>query len=122
MMLSLLQAVFSVTETLSSCLIVPVCDVSRCPTPQRSLTILTLALFHIISAGYDQFAEHVLMGGGAWHQRSRDLAFMAVDVLHVVMATCWLRARRSRDDDVTRDELLLCVVCLLLLCVLALVT
>ena len=105
-----------------SCLIVPLCNISHPCTPQRSLAVLTLAIFHILAATHDQFASNVLLGEGAWHQRSRDLAFMAADWLAVVMATRWLRRRRHGDDDVTRDELLLCVVCLLLLCVLALVT
>ena len=107
---------------LSTCAVVPLCDMSRCPTPRRCLTILTIAVFHVIAACYDQFAVNVLMGEGAWHQRSRDLAFMAVDVVHVVMATCWLRHRLSVGDGLMRDELLLCVVCLLLLSLLSLAT
>jgi len=87
--------------------------------------VLTLATFHIIAATYDQFALNVLMAAGAWHQRSRDLGFMAADWLHVVIATGWLWRHRDvtrPGNDVTRDEVLLCVVCLLLLCVLALAT
>jgi len=113
--------VFSITELVCTCLIIPLCDLSHTPKPRRCLAVLTLSIFHILAATYDQFAANVLLGEGAWHQRSRDLGFMAADWLHVVIATSWLRGCWSRSD-IERDELLLCVVCVLLLCVLALAT
>ena len=116
-----LQAVFSLSEMLSTCFIVPLCDVTRPPTPRRCLTLLSLAVFRIIAAGYDQFTENVLLGRGAWHQWSRDMGFMVVDVLHVVIATCWWR-RASCRSLLSRDEVLLSIVCVILLFVLALVT
>jgi len=79
----------------------------------------------VISAGYDQFAANVLLGAGAWHQWSRDVAFMATDVAGVAMATGWwwdLARRNSRIGDVSRDEILLAVVAVILLFVLSLIT
>jgi len=111
-----------VTELLSTCLILPSCDISTCPTAGRCLIILTVAIFHVIAAGYDQFADNVLLGEGAWHQWSRDLAFMVVDLLHVVIATYWLCQLSRHRSVLSRDEVLLAVISVVLLCVLALVT
>jgi len=87
--------------------------------------VLTIALFHVLAAGYDQFSANVLLGQGAWHQWSRDVAFMVVDALHVVMATRWLChlvGNVSHESVVSRDELLLVVVSVALLFILSLAT
>ena len=113
---------------LSTYLIVPLCDVSNSPTPRRCLAVLTIAMFHVITAGYDQFTTNVLRSEGAWHQWSRDVGFMAVDAAYVVMAMRWwfemLRQHcgRHHGAPVTRDELLLAVISVMLLFIVALAT
>jgi len=106
-------------------LIIPVCDVTISATPRRCLGVLTIAMFHIITACYDQFTTNVLRGEGAWHQWSRDVGFMLVDLLYVVMATSWwfeLLGQCRHRALVTRDELLLAVICVMLLFIVALAT
>ena len=120
------QGLFSVTEMLCTCLIIPLCDVTSSPTPRRCLVLLTIATFHVITAGYDQFTANVLRGEGAWHQWSRDVGFMAVDLLYVVMATRWWLDKHGRHHPdhapITRDELLLAVISVMLLFIVALAT
>ena len=119
------QGLFSVTELLSTFLVLPLCDVTVSPTARRCLAILTIAMFHIITACYDQFTANVVLGEGAWHQWSRDVGFMLVDVLYVVIATCWwfqLLNQSSHRALVSRDELLLALISVILLFILALAT
>jgi len=106
-------------------LILPLCVVTNSPTPRRCLAILTIAIFHIVTASYDQFISNVMRGVGAWHQLSRDVGFMLPDILYVVIATHWwiqLLKHCPHRGFVSRDELLLAVVCVMLLFILALAT
>jgi len=119
------QSLFSGTELLQTLLVLPLCDAaSQCtPSPRRCLAILSVAMFHIITASYDQFTANVLRGKGAWHQRSRDLGFMLVDVLYVVVTTIWwcqLLRQFRRLAFVSRSELMLAVVAVILLFILSL--
>jgi len=103
--------------------ILPLCDVINSPTPRRCLTVLTLSMFHIVTACYDQFFAHVLLGKGAWHQSSRDVGLMLSDVLYVVMATRWWLGLqwlkyRSHGGRISRAELLLALICLVSLIIL----
>ena len=52
--------------------------------------------WRIVASAMDQFVNNVIRVGGEWHQFSRDLSFMAVDVLHLVISICYL-VKDSRD-------------------------
>jgi hypothetical protein len=121
-----LQTVFSITEIISTVLVLQECKADRPSSSRRLLTVLVIAAAHVFAAGRDQFVDNVVLGWGAGHQRARDIGFMSVDVLHLIVPYLTLRAMRSdtaRWRDVTSvDELTLAVVCVVLLWLLVMVT
>ena len=120
------QTVFSVTEIFSTALVLQECKADRPSSARRLLIVLVIAAAHVLAAGRDQFVDNVLRGWGAGHQRARDIGFMSIDVLHLVVPYLTLRVMRSdtvRWLDVTSvDELTLAVVCVVLLWLLIMVT
>ena len=69
---------------------------------------------------------NVLRGAGAWHQWSRDVGFMLVDLLYVVMATRWVCQLQNQSSSrgrsvLSRNELLVAVNGVVLLFMLALI-
>jgi len=121
------QALFSGTELLQTLLVLPLCNTASslsAPSPRRCLAILSVAMFHIVTACFDQFYVHVLRNQAPWHLWSRDVGLMIVDILYVVMATVWwcqlLKQPRLRGARVSRIELMLAAGFVLLLFVLCL--
>ena len=62
----------------------------------KLLIVATIGAFHIVASTMDQFFYNVVRVGGEWHQFSRDLSFMTVDVLHQVISSCHL-VKESHD-------------------------
>jgi len=120
------QTVFSVTEIISTALVLQECNNDRSSSPRRLLAVLVIAAAHVLAAGRDQFVDNVLLGLGAGHQRARDIGFMAVDLLHLAVPYFKLRSLRSvsvRWRDVTSvDELTLAIVCVVLLWIIIMAT
>ncbi len=76
---------FSSTELVSTALVVHLSDARNPVRPRQLLVIMSVAAFHILAAGWDQFAENVLRGEGQAHQVLRDLGFMASDLVHLLL-------------------------------------
>lgn len=62
------QIFFSVTELISSVLVLNYLDVRRSIKPIPMLIVWTIAVFHISCAGWDQFVFTVIQGKGRLHQ------------------------------------------------------
>ena len=90
------QALFSSTEILSSFCVYRMCSKKRTLSHGKLLIVATIGAFHIVASAMDQFVYNVVRVGGEWHQFSRDLSFMAVDVLHLVISSCHL-VKGSRE-------------------------
>ena len=85
------QTIFSLTEAISTGLVLPMCDNTRPAQPRHLLAVAAVALFHVTASGYDQFVENVLWSSGQWHQFSRDVGFMVTDLIVFVFACLELR-------------------------------
>ena len=92
------QLFFSMTEILSSVLIVLMCDQSRALRWPELLAVIDIALVHIITSSGDQFWTNIIRNRGMWHQRVRDVGFMIPDLINVVVPLIylWQLARQRR--------------------------
>ena len=90
------QALFSSTEILSSFCVYQMCSKKWTLSHRKLLIVVTIGAFHIVASAMDQFVYNVVRVGGEWHQFSRDLSFMTVDVLHLIIPICYL-VKGSRD-------------------------
>ena len=79
------QAFFSLTELASSAVVFYLCDRSHEVRPRLSLSIMTVAVLHILASGGDQFISNVIYQKGAWHQFTRDMGFMIPDLMHIAL-------------------------------------
>ena len=90
------QALFSSTEILSSSCVYQMCNQKLTLSLGKLFIVATIGAFHIVASAMDQFVYNVVRVGGEWHQFSRDLSFMAVDVLYLVISS-WHLVKSSRD-------------------------
>ncbi|XP_066275489.1 uncharacterized protein [Branchiostoma lanceolatum] len=121
------QLTFTLTEMASTVVVVSQIDKAVPISPRALLFIASIALFHIMATGRDQFVESVLQSKGKFHQQYRDAAFMAGDVvllnissMELVRLLCRKNgARRRNYRTLKRDVLLSAIVIAGLLVVLA---
>ena len=113
---------FSVTEAISTSLILLEVDRGRRQSSTRQLAVVSIAAAHVFAASRDQFVDNVLFGSGSSYQQARDLGFMLVDLVHLVIPYWTLRTMRSSltghgswRDVVSADEATLAGVCVVLL-------
>ncbi|XP_012276182.1 uncharacterized protein LOC105697439 [Orussus abietinus] len=85
------QLFFSVTELISTALVVHLADRKHSITHRKAFGIAAIAILHILAGGWDQFVTNVVRGEGYAHQVVRDLGFMIPDILHVVIPLWSLR-------------------------------
>ena len=79
------QLVFSITELISTLLVVKFCHRDCELDPRSLLAIMSVASLHILASCTDQFVTNVIEAKGQWHQTTRDLGFMIVDALHILI-------------------------------------
>ena len=113
------QTVFSVTEMLSTLVVLWMCDKRNNYTPRPLVIVLWIALFHIIVSSSDQFVSNVLWNAGSPHQTARDIAFMCNDIIHLVVVCLYIRHymkshKQKLTDLIDRDEKMLAVLMLCL--------
>ncbi|CAL8106594.1 unnamed protein product [Orchesella dallaii] len=80
------QILFSLTELISSALVLSYMDTKRQVEPVPMLIISTIAIFHAFWSGLDQFVLNILKRRGRLHQVLRDLALMTTDLFHVILS------------------------------------
>ncbi|KAL2734226.1 uncharacterized protein V1478_003924 [Vespula squamosa] len=121
------QLFFSITELMSTFLVVHLADKKTLLTNKKAFAIITIAVLHIVAGGWDQFVENVVRGEGYAHQVVRDLGFMIPDILHVAVPlwsmqwrnACNLPGSSTRDSSVRRDLAYMLGMTLIGLCVCA---
>lgn len=85
------QLFFTVTEAISSLMILHLADRGVQASPERLLVIISIAAGHVAASGWDQFVTNVLLGDGGLHQILRDLGFMLPDLVNIVLPILELR-------------------------------
>ena len=90
------QIFFSVTELLSTVIVVHLCDKDVKIQPWQLLIICSLNFMHIIIGGLDQFVENVINGNGQVFEMVRDFGLMIPDLFHVLF--CYFEARILADS------------------------
>ncbi|XP_078579069.1 uncharacterized protein LOC144863592 [Branchiostoma floridae x Branchiostoma japonicum] len=122
------QLVFTLTEMVSTVVIVSQLDKAVPLFPRALVAIASIAIFHIVATGKDQFVESVFRSKGKFHQQYRDAAFMTSDVVLLnissmeMMRTLFCRGdstvnRRRNYRTFKRDVFLSAIVIAVLLVV-----
>jgi hypothetical protein len=116
------QTFFSVTELLSTLVVLYLCDGKRDARPGYLLIIISIAVLHILAASGDQFIKNVILGKGENFQIVRDIGFMVPDLLNIVIPfRLWKHWCRDQDvawsESITRTELKLSALFIVLLLV-----
>ena len=99
------QALFSITELVSTVSVVYLCSKDNAIKPRLLIVIISIAVFHILASGADQFIENVVQGKGAWHQFLRDLGFMIPDMMHIAIS-CVVLSKHARLSGYTATQLI----------------
>lgn len=86
------QLFFTLTELLSTAMVLHLCSRDSILQPWKLLVITDISLIHMIVAGLDQFITNVIYREGQHFEAARDLALMAPDVFHVLIALFELSA------------------------------
>jgi len=89
-------------------------------SPWKLLFIIVINLTHIIVSSLDQFITNVIQRGGQQFEAVRDLALMAPDIFHVLLAYFELSqvAAAKKTDMLNlfhREELLFSLVAVILM-------
>lgn len=84
------QLFFSITELVSTIIVILMCDSSRPLHPLELLAVIDIAIVHIITSSGDQFWTNIIRNRGMWHQRVRDLGFMVPDLINVFVPAFFL--------------------------------
>ncbi|KAK0161196.1 hypothetical protein PV327_009693 [Microctonus hyperodae] len=92
------QLFFSITELISTILVVLIADNKTNMSHRKALTISGIGLLHIFAGSWDQFIRNVLRGEGYAHQVVRDLGFMIPDILHVIIPLYYLQWRNFDNE------------------------
>ncbi|KFB51772.1 AGAP007547-PA-like protein [Anopheles sinensis] len=110
------QLFFTITELISTSFVLHLANVENQVTARKTLSIVGIALLHILASGVDQFISNVFRGEGYPHQVVRDLGFMIPDVMHLILPLWLLRQTRLesfstrpfyRDRNLRRDVVLM---------------
>lgn len=92
------QLFFSLTELLSTVVVVHLCNTASRVRPWKLLLVFNVNTIHIIIGALDQFVENVIRRGGQHFEAARDLGLMAPDVFHVLVAYFELAALAEREN------------------------
>ncbi|XP_033762273.1 uncharacterized protein LOC117343846 [Pecten maximus] len=79
------QFFFTVTEFVSTCLILQLCSRTHQIHKLKILTIISISSVHLLIGGVDQFFVQMFLGEGRMHQKLRNFGFMLPDFLHIFL-------------------------------------
>lgn len=77
-------------------MVVHLCNRNNILQPWKFLVIININLMHVTVAGLDQFITNVIYRQGQHFEAVRDLALMAPDVFHVLVAFFELMSMAAR--------------------------
>ena len=105
------QLFFSITELLSTAIVVHLCSLDNRIQPWKLLIILDINLVHVIVGGLDQFIINVIHKQGQNFEVFRDIGLMIPDIFHVLVAYFELTSLAERKATTVlrmfyREELL----------------
>lgn len=118
------QIFFSVTEALSTVMVLHICNRKNKLLPWKLLIILNLNLLHIVIASWDQFIKNIFYHEAKDFEAVRDLALMTPDILHVLVPFFEIQniAKTKRVycwQIFYKEEIMLSVIVLILMFLLA---
>ena len=90
------QLFFSITEFVSSCVLIYLCKKNHRPHWIPVFTVVGIAVCHALVSASDQFISNVILQQGTRNQWSRDLGLMSSDVLNIVIPV-WVYLRYKRE-------------------------
>lgn len=79
------QFFFSVTEILSTAMVLHLCNVDNETESWKLLLIFNINTMHVIISSLDQFIVNVIHGEGQVFEAFRDLGLMMPDIFHVLV-------------------------------------
>jgi len=80
------QMFFSLTEALSTAVVVHLCNADNKLEPWKLLLIISINVIHIIVGSLDQFIDNVIYHKGAQFEALRDFGLMIPDAFHVLVS------------------------------------
>jgi len=80
------QVFFTLTELASTAMVVHLCSRNSTLQPWKLLVIFDVNMVHVVVASLDQFIANVIYREGQHFEAVRDLALMAPDVFHLLVA------------------------------------
>ncbi|VDI74955.1 Hypothetical predicted protein [Mytilus galloprovincialis] len=107
------QLFFTVTELISSVIVVRMCSSNNSITPHQLIGVLSINIVHILIGGLDQFFKQLLFMDGQTFQRMRNLGFIIPDLFHIIIPILAYKKSRSLTccKLLTRKESI-CLTCL----------
>jgi magnesium-transporting ATPase (P-type) len=90
------QWFFSITEALSTAVVLQLSDKRNVIQPWQLLVILCINMIHVIIGSLDQFIDNVIYRKGAQFEAVRDFGLMIPDVFHILVAYFELGALAGR--------------------------
>lgn len=107
------QLFFTTTEALSTALVLHMSNKKNNISSKKVLTVVTIALIHILAGGWDQFITNVIQGEGHTHQVLRDLAFVVPDILHVLLPIVqWLKCETKQFSNNLKKDIVYMLLCI----------
>ena len=92
------QLFFSVTEMVSTLMVLHLCNKKNPVEPWKLLLVFNLNFLHIIIACVDQFVGNVIFGEAKDFEAIRDLALMSPDILHVLVPFFELQSMAAKKN------------------------
>ena len=80
------QLFFSITEFLSTIVILYMSDTSRNMNVHLLIIVLSVAVVHAVGNSKDQLHLHVFGTSGAWHQILRGVTLFFTDTIHICVS------------------------------------
>lgn len=88
------QTFFSVTEIVSSVIILNLCSIKYEITNWKLMVTISISIVHLLIGGLDQFVKQLIFMEGKSFQRFRNLGFMIPDILLIFVLL--LEYKRTR--------------------------
>lgn len=101
------QQFFSVTEVISTAVVLRMCSTKCRMTPPLLLTVFSINVVHILIGGLDQFFIQLILMNGRTSQRMRNLGFIIPDIFHLIIPYLEYRKslRTSQSQLTTRKNI-----------------
>ena len=85
------QMFFTVTEIVSTVLIVTLCSKEQPLTKWKVMVIMSISCVHIVVGGLDQFISQIVFNDGKLFQKMRNLGFLIPDFFHILLPVMEIR-------------------------------